>query len=178
MSKLIFFICILYIIFFIFVLFFIFPQKLKNNNNIFLIIVLFRNLCLIFDYIYFSLKVFSSIFVNFYYYVIDILNGRYLSNEYTETDLDSESVFVENIEFSEEEYFDIYIRVLCYVRLFFFYINVLLFKIYYYFFLKIIRQISLFFLIFKFSYLKQYFGIFLKLGIFEFLVKKYLVFFL
>src|ERR1700733_10839343 len=94
MSKLIFFICILYIIFFIFVLFFIFPQKLKNNNNIFLIIVLFRNLCLIFDYIYFSLKVFSSIFVNFYYYVIDILNGRYLSNEYTETDLDSESVFV------------------------------------------------------------------------------------
>ena len=191
---------IFYIIFLIFAIILLLKIIAINYFNIFRIII--RYFIFIFDYIYFCYNIFKSIFINFYYYAIDIINGQYLSNEYTDTDLDYESIFIEEPEFSEEyfeelsefedeleifkkefdlinfEYIYINIRVLSYVRFLFLQTIKFINKFYCFALLNLIRPFSLFFLIFREYYIKRYFNIFLKLGMFEFLVEKYWVFYL
>ena len=186
---------IFYIIFLIFAIILLLKIIAINYFNIFMIII--RCFIFIFDYIYFCYNIFKSILINFYYYAIDIINGQYLSNEYTDTDLDYESIFIEEPEFSEEyfeelsefedeleifkkefdlinfEYIYINIRVLSYVRFLFLQTIKFINKFYCFALLNLIRPFSLFFLIFREYYIKRYFNIFLKLGMFEFLVEKY-----
>src|ERR1700683_3450730 len=125
---------IFYIIFLIFAIILLLKIIAINYFNIFRIII--RYFIFIFDYIYFCYNIFKSIFINFYYYAIDIINGQYLSNEYTDTDLDYEYIYIN-------------IRVLSYVRFLFLQTIKFINKFYCFALLNLIRPFSLFFLIFR-----------------------------